>query len=334
MEDHSYEDRHNLVEDLIGMLKRGSTNDVKITLRDGEISANRDILMARNDYFATMFSDGKFIEGQTSSVDMSHCSKAVMEKIIKFLFSGVIKFGDLSLTQLLELSHMSEMMLLDKIKAEVEDYVKRVLLKVNLEENVKLLLPELISGLKFADQYNLSSLKPWIIMELNHGMKVIPDDVECSDSFKTLPFDLILDLFRFRLRGSSSLLEVEKTHSIFAQLILRQLRELKPTSMEKLEVFIVWLSGNDVTEEQKNKIVESFDLDDFTVEELMISVRDSGLYPASKIDERVLDLVKNKDELLKEKDLKIKEQDLKINELKDTVQDMRKHIPSYRRFIS
>ena len=121
MEDQSYEDRHNLVEDLIGMLKRGSTNDVKITLRDGEISANRDILMARNDYFATMFSDGKFIEGQTSSVDMSHCSKAVMEKIIKFLFSGVIKFGDLSLTQLLELSHMSEMMLLDKIKAEVED---------------------------------------------------------------------------------------------------------------------------------------------------------------------------------------------------------------------
>ena len=49
----------------------------------------------------------------------------------------------------------------------------------------------------------------------------------------------------------------------------------------------------------------------------MTSVRDSGLYPASKIDERVLDLVKKKD-------LKIKEQDLKINELKDTVKDMRK----------
>ena len=62
-----------------------------ILLRILSESANRDILMARNDYFATMFSDGKFIEGQTSSVDMSHCSKAVMEKIIKFLFSGVFR---------------------------------------------------------------------------------------------------------------------------------------------------------------------------------------------------------------------------------------------------
>ena len=40
---------------------------------------------SRSDYFATMFSNNKFIEGETSSVDMSHCSKAVMEKIVKFL---------------------------------------------------------------------------------------------------------------------------------------------------------------------------------------------------------------------------------------------------------
>ena len=119
MEDQSYEDRHNLVEDLIGMLKRGSTNDVKIKLSDGEIIANNDILIARSDYFASMLmlsNNNKFIVGETGSVDMSHyCSKAVMEKIIKFLFSGRVYFGDLSLIQLLDLSHVSEMMLLDDI---------------------------------------------------------------------------------------------------------------------------------------------------------------------------------------------------------------------------
>ena len=35
---------------------------------------------------------------------MCHYSKAVMEKIIKMIFSGIGKFSDLSLDQLLELS--------------------------------------------------------------------------------------------------------------------------------------------------------------------------------------------------------------------------------------
>ena len=45
------------------MSERGSLNDVKITLSDGEIVANKDILMARSEYFSTMFSNDKFIEG-------------------------------------------------------------------------------------------------------------------------------------------------------------------------------------------------------------------------------------------------------------------------------
>ena len=88
--------RDKLHDDLIRMMEQGSLNDVKIKLSDGEIAANKDILMARSDYFANMFSNNKFIEGETGSVDMSHCSKAIMEKIIKFLFSGTIIFKGLS----------------------------------------------------------------------------------------------------------------------------------------------------------------------------------------------------------------------------------------------
>ena len=91
--------RDKLHDDLIRMMEQGSLNDVKIKLSDGEIAANKDILMARSDYFANMFSNNKFIEGETGSVDMSHCSKAIMEKIIKFLFSGTIIFKGLSLIQ-------------------------------------------------------------------------------------------------------------------------------------------------------------------------------------------------------------------------------------------
>ena len=106
MKDHSFQDKDMLAKDLLRMLEQGSPNDIKLKLSDGEMSANKDILMARSDYFATMFSSNRFIEGKTSSVDMSHCSKTVMEKIVKFLFSGEIEFGHLSLAQLLELCQL------------------------------------------------------------------------------------------------------------------------------------------------------------------------------------------------------------------------------------
>ena len=114
MDQYNFEDRKQFDEDILKLLERGSSNDVKIKLSDGEINANKDILMARSEYFKTMFGTDKFLEGETSTVDMSHTSKAVMEKIIKFLFTGAVMFGDLSLAQLVELSHLSERLLLEK----------------------------------------------------------------------------------------------------------------------------------------------------------------------------------------------------------------------------
>ena len=52
---------------------------------------NKDILMARREYFATMFSNNKFIEEETNSVDMSHCSKAVMERIVIYGFRKALR---------------------------------------------------------------------------------------------------------------------------------------------------------------------------------------------------------------------------------------------------
>ena len=296
MEEHRLEDRDMLVEDLLKMLERGSPNDVKIKLKDGEIAANKDILMARSDYFATMFSNNIFIEGGTDSVDMSHCSKAVMGKIIKFLFSGAVQFEDLALDQLLELSHMSDMMLLPKIKAQVDDYVVYRVKSLMIRENMDLF----VSGFKLVEQYKLSNLKTCFIRALHCGLLVVKLTNE-AESFKTLPFNLIKDIFLF--------LPVELANP--------------PTTNERLEAFMVWLSANEASLEQKNQIVDSFDFEDFTVQELMTSIRDSGLYSTKKIDERVLNLFKNQED-------KIKEQDLKINELKDTLQEAKMYIPSFQ----
>jgi len=257
------------------MLERGSLNDVKIKLSDGEIVTNKDILMVRSDYFATMFNNNNFIEGETSSVDMSHCSKAVMEKIVKFLFSGAVTFEDLSLAQLLELTHVSEMMLLHMLMYNVEDYITFHRVK----------LSELILGLKIADTYNLTSLASYITRRVFLNLKDIPNDVESSDSFKTLPFH--------KMREIIQLYNVDKLYV--------------PT-FAVFEAFMIWLSENEVTNEERNEILDSLNFEDFTVEELMNSVRVSGLYSGLKIDKRVLEIVK-------EKDLKIQEQELKIKQL-------------------
>ena len=277
MEEHDYQDREAFVQDVLKMLEGGSLNDVRIKLCDGEIIANKDILIARSEYFATMFINNKFIEGETNTVDMSHCSKTVMGKIVKFLFSGDVKFSDLSLDQLLRLSYMSQMMLLNKFKDEVDEYTTTNVLP-NSGDHVQF-LPELCSGLELADHFNLQNIKVAIIEELHFGLKEIPNDVKGSDSFKSLPFNLIKEIFLFDVEPGL----------------------IPPTTKRRFDAFMVWLLDNKVTEEQKTEIVESLDFEDFTAEELLTSVRDSGLYSGKKIDKRLLNIFKEQESKLKVK---------------------------------
>lgn len=254
------------------LLERGSLNNVKITLSDGEIFANKDILMARSDYFATMFSNSKFIEGETSSVDMSHCSKALMEKIVKFLFSGELNFDGLSLTQLLDLSHLANMMLLTDFAFAVDDYIIN---QLPCHADDVQSLDELILGLKLADHYQRSAVRKYIIDELHfgYGLESIPKDANCWDSFKTLSFNLIKEIYKLdkdALKWTFYVPTIKYNHGF--------------------EAFLVWLSENEITEEQKAEIVDSFDFEDFTLEELSVHVLNSGLYSIDKVVKRMTDI--------------------------------------------
>ena len=60
--------KDRFISDILAMITSGSSNDVKIVLEDGEILANKDVLSARSEYFATMFSKKMFIEGETNQV--------------------------------------------------------------------------------------------------------------------------------------------------------------------------------------------------------------------------------------------------------------------------
>ena len=117
--------REKFVTDILSMLQNESLNNIKIILEDGEIRANKDVLSARSDYFATMFSN-KFIEGETNTVYMTFCKKVIMEKIIHYLFSGDMNIYSLSLPLLIEMMNVSSMMMLDELLDSIKELVLRL----------------------------------------------------------------------------------------------------------------------------------------------------------------------------------------------------------------
>ena len=124
---------------------------------------------------------------------------------------------------------------LPKFKDTLEDYARSYLV-VNNEDNDNIqFLPEIISGLKLADEYNLTNLKEIIIWELNLCLDY---DVRAKDYFSTLPFNLMKAIVLY-----------DGTYHSYP-----------PTTKQKLEVFMLWLSKNEVTELEKNEIVECFNL--------------------------------------------------------------------------
>ena len=179
------------------MVTSGSSNDVKIVLEDGEIFANKDVLSARSDYFATMFSsknEFKFIEGENNTVDMGHCSKVIMDKIIKFMFSGGMCLHDLSLLVLVKMMNMTSMMMLDDLHNEIRDYVLEII--PGTRENYAI-LPELVNSLKLAENFKFEELKKSLVLELFLSLEDltdIPDVVQNSDAFMMLPSNLLKEI--------------------------------------------------------------------------------------------------------------------------------------------
>ena len=274
--------RDGFISDIMKMIVNGSSNDVKIILQDGEIMANKDIISARCEYFATMFSNNevKFIEGETNSVDMSFCRKVVMEKIIAFLYIGDVELHDLSLAHLMELMHMSDMMLLEDLVADTEKFMLGFLPDSGVNYGS---IPELVEGLMLAEQFKLETIKDALLLELFLSLKDIPhipEVVENCEAFKCLPVSLLKAILlhddaRERTVGDSK---------------------------ERLNAFVFWLSENECSEEDRWEITDSFNFEEFTADELLTDVRKSGLYSIEKIDTRLKELFDDQKKSLVDKD--------------------------------
>ena len=269
--------KDKFISDIMAMITNGTSNDVKIVMKDGEILANKDVLSARSDYFATMFSNTKFVEGETSHVTFNNCSKVIMEKIFQYLFSGNVKLHDLSLRDLVKMMNMTTMMLLDDLKADIQQYLLEVIPKSGLNCGS---LPDLVESLMLTEQFKLDTIKKTLITELYSslgGLSHIPDVVKNSDALKNLPYNLLNDIYW----GPDKEDEDE---------------DRLPDDKDCFDAFVFWLSENDCTDEEKENIKDFIDFQVFSVEVLLTEIKKSGLYPIDEIDERVLEICRNQDE--------------------------------------
>ena len=265
--------RDGLIADLMRMMAQGSSNDVKIVLEDGEIYANKDVLSARCEYFATCFSNNEFVEGESKTVNFNHCNKLIMEKIIQYLFSGDMKLHDIPLADLLKMMNMTQMLLIDDLFGDIQRFVNNYIQDSGVNSGS---LPELINGLILAEQFKLEDIKDELVLELFRSLKDVPHIPEVvlnSEAFKTLPDNLLKDILLYDI----------------TDLVLSGDIGV-PNTKERFDAFVFWMTGNECSIDNKRLITDSFGFDYFTLEELLTDVRTSKLYSIQRIDARVLEI--------------------------------------------
>ena len=190
--------KEDLSRDMMRMLANGSTNDVKIILDDGEIRAHREILALRCEYFAATFrwSEGNNQEG-SGDIKIQDCSKEVMERVIEFLFSGVKRFKDLGLLQLLELvNQVRKLMLKDDMRLKIEDYIRDDVICMAKwergEDGVSCL--DLIIGVKNAENLNLDEIKRSLTKEIGENFITFMMKEGGAGAYTKLPFGLLKEI--------------------------------------------------------------------------------------------------------------------------------------------
>ena len=115
---------------LLDSLQNPEFCDIKIVGSDGGvIAASKLLLRLRSSYFHCMFSQqSNFVESRDATVELPF-TKAVLEKLVRYLYSGQLACEDMSLQFLRELMRLFDYVNLCNEFSSVESFTRE---KVNL----------------------------------------------------------------------------------------------------------------------------------------------------------------------------------------------------------
>jgi len=274
--------------DMLTMLSQGSFNDVRIILSDGEIKANKDVLAARCEYFAANFRWKKETKDESDYIEIIECSKEVMERIIKYLFSGSIKYKDLGLLQLLELvNQVRKLLLKSDLQILIKSYIVKDMLSFASIKHLRTKYEDIIRGLQYADKFSLDGIRDFILRTNLYLFPHIAKDTEAISTFSTLPLQIIKDLFSFpRIKE-----------------IFMTKKSQRVLNSAQFRCFWAWYQVNkDMCLEDKKKILGTIDLDLFRATELFLLVKPSGLFPDVEVDKRIVMCLRERDEMVSQRE--------------------------------
>ena len=75
-------------KDALNNVKQLLPDDVKMKVSDGEVWANKALLMTSSEYFSAMLDEKKFKEGKEGVGSLEKYSKEVVSKVINYFYSG------------------------------------------------------------------------------------------------------------------------------------------------------------------------------------------------------------------------------------------------------
>ena len=257
-------DFNEVINDFLSMLENGTSNDVTILLEDGEMKANKDVLIARPIYFSSMLKDdNNYVESQSGVINLNYVKKAVMHGIVYYLFAGQIDFKTFNIEELVEMMTLTKMMSIDKLSLGIEDHLRSILGKEEM------LLRDVLKGFVLAHRFNIDyMIEPFV-----------------NAIHKNLDYEMTVPLVFFEH------LNVDVIKTLF--LTVDDKAQTAATSQLRLLRFYVWYSRNSqlMKDEDKREILGTFDLAKFT-EDQLLRIRNLGLFTNAEVDGSLIAIIK------------------------------------------
>ena len=317
----SYKER--LLENISKVLDNETFHDITIGLAEGHghIKANKTILCSNSQYFASFFNNNNNLVKHATNVDLEvPTTLESMTLVLKFLYTGEMEYDSLSLKDLLDLLKLLELIEEKLLFADVETFLIEKMLDLGGFSIEKVLLSaNVCEDLKFKKISN--AILDFICHNLDSEGTLgnIPEVQYLSNSF----LEMLIEDKRWKNQGDTlssicdnvedevaKVVENDKEKSEFAL--------LESWHFEIFQVFVQWLSGNpDCDNDFKARILNFFDLDKFTSEQLAADVRKSSLY----IDGDLLDVLGKKNVFLLERNNTLGNN---LSKMKISVKDQKK----------
>ena len=156
--------KDNVIQRHLDSLQNPDVCDIRIVGCDGEVAANKLLLRLSCPFFSSMFSRvNNFVEREADSITLPH-TKAVIEKVVTYLYSGQMEFEEMKVGSLLELMGLLNYMNLSEEFNAVEQFsLERI-------KSGQFPLGDCLEALHVSSQFGLQEAGQMLVVHLGQNM--------------------------------------------------------------------------------------------------------------------------------------------------------------------